>query len=105
MRGLYTDLIPRHAKADAAAIGRATEFQVVRFIGRGRYEEIGVFPTLDATRAARAAAGRDEYGRTGMICAGRRGGGGMFMALAVTQCVALPDGLSLVTANYWVARL
>jgi hypothetical protein len=38
------------AEADAAAIARATGFRVIRFVGRGRYDEIGVFETLDAAR-------------------------------------------------------
>jgi len=33
-------------EAAAAAIARATGFRVVRFVGRGKYEDLGTYPTL-----------------------------------------------------------
>ena len=48
---------------DAADIAAAPAFRVVRFAGRGRYEELGVYPSL-ARRARRQGGGRARPLRT-----------------------------------------
>lgn len=48
----------------------------MRFIGRGRFEDLGTYGSLDDARAARDAAGRDHHTRPAMIyahVAGRAG--------------------------------
>lgn len=40
---------------------------MVRFVGVGRYAQLGEFDTLAEARAAVAAAGADRFGRGGLI--------------------------------------
>jgi hypothetical protein len=65
--------------AEAAAIARAAAFRVIRFAGRGRYDELGRYPSLATARSAKAAAGRDEFGRPAMIYALAPGRAALFV--------------------------
>lgn len=65
--------------ADATHIAGADHFIVCTILGRGRYDKRRA-DTLDAARALRDAAGRDEQGRRPMIYAVDAKGVSIFVA-------------------------
>lgn len=66
------------AQRDAEAIASAVSFTVNWFLGSGRWDR-STFDTLGDARTAKAARGRDEYGRVGGIYAATRDGQTIFV--------------------------
>ena len=68
MPRLKTERLNRD-EADRKAISCAVGFVVTRYLGLAKYDHLGQFITLADARAAKRAAGRDEYGRPAMVYA------------------------------------
>jgi hypothetical protein len=64
---------------DARSIADATGFEVKRFMGRGLYEDHGIYLSLQEAVEAKEKAGRDEYGRPCMIYALAPGRAALFV--------------------------
>jgi hypothetical protein len=67
------------SQQDARSIAEATGFRVMRFMGRGQYEEHGIHATLAEALRAKQDAGRDQYGRPAMIYALAPGRSALFI--------------------------
>lgn len=66
-------------EAHREAVARAVGFSVTRFLGRGSWESVGDYQTLEAARCARDGLGRDDCGRRPMIYALVPGRSGIFV--------------------------